>query len=42
MMTLVDLDLFYGMVKFCSLDFKMGNSEKVYMAVAVLLSDVEN
>ena len=41
MMTLVDLDLFYGKVKFDPLGYGLVNTEKVYLLVVIVLFDVE-
>ena len=37
----VDLDLFYSNFRFGPLGFGMGNTEKVYFLVAIVLFDVE-
>ena len=41
MMTLVDLDLFYGQVKFCNIGFSVGKSEIVDFSETIAACDLK-
>ena len=41
MMTLVDLDLFYGNVKLCNLGFSVGKGEKVDFSKPIAACDLK-